>query len=319
MTTSPSSSSAMATAAIPVRVAADTDSGLVRQHNEDAFLINTELGLFAVADGVGGHVGGVEASRLVVSELPVFFKESLSRSTAGAGASASAGVAVDAPVDADANADVFTGEGAGELAGASTVQIATSSANNSTVLNETFADTDLQRRLYGAIRKVNTCVFEAGADKVDDGRMGATLTGALFLSSGTTLIFNVGDSRTYCYRNKELVCVTKDQSWYQSWLDNGSVGAPPPKSVILQGVGLDETVVPDWTMKPWQANDLWLMCSDGLSDRVSCEDITRMIETHLETDSSLVALCGELITAANQAGGEDNITVLALRPNSTTS
>jgi len=88
--------------------------------------------------------------------------------------------------------------------------------------------------------------------------------------------------------------------------------------VILQGVGLDETVVPDWSIKSWQANDLWLMCSDGLTDRVDESVITQMIEAHFKNDTSLVSLCGDLVTAANEAGGEDNITVLALRPNSTT-
>ena len=61
------------------------------------------------------------------------------------------------------------------------------------------------------------------------------------------------------------------------------------------------------------------MCSDGLSDRVDEDEISRMIEAHFENDTSLVTLCGELIAAANAAGGEDNITVLALRPNSTIS
>jgi len=272
---------------IPVRVAADTDTGQTRQHNEDAFLIASELGLFAVADGVGGHEGGVEASRLVVTELPEFFKAQITSK------------------DSDEHTD--------------DAALTNASTNNSTILNESLTDTDFQRRLYRAIREVNTCVFKAGGQRATETRMGATLTGALFLSSGSTLIFNVGDSRTYCYRDKTLSCITKDQSWYQSWLDNGSVGAPPPKSIILQGVGLDETVVPDWSVKPWQANDLWLMCSDGLSDRVDEDEISRMIEAHFENDTSLVTLCGELIAAANAAGGEDNITVLALRPNSTIS
>ncbi len=271
-----------------VRVAADTDTGLKRSHNEDTYLVNTELNLFAVADGVGGHVGGVEASGLVASELPEYFKTALRSG----------------PV-----------EGLPERSNSEL----TTHQHTSTILGETLTDTDFQRRLYRAIAQVNTHVFDAGADKADDGRMGATLTGALFLNSGTALIFNVGDSRTYCYRNDELSCVTKDQSWYQTWLDNGSVGAPPPKSVILQGVGLEENVVPDWGIKPWHANDLWLMCSDGLTDRVSDEEIAGFVKTHLDTNSTLVALCGDLIAAANAAGGEDNTTVLALRLNSTTS
>lgn len=291
------SSSTVISPPVLVRVAADTDTGLRREHNEDTYLIDKELGLFAVADGVGGHVGGVEASGLVASQLPHYFKTAILN-----------------------NPDKALESGANELqSGAQAQAQSNTNGHTSTILNETLIDTDFQRRLYRAIVQVNTHIYDAGADKADDGRMGATLTGALFLSSGTALIFNVGDSRTYCYRDDKLACVTKDQSWYQTWLDNGSVGSPPPKSVILQGVGLEESVVPDWGMKQWQANDLWLMCSDGLTDRVSDDAIAGMIKTHLETNSTLVALCGDLVAAANAAGGEDNITVLALRPTLTTS
>ena len=162
---------------------------------------------------------------------------------------------------------------------------------------------------------VNEQVFQAGADMKPEGRMGTTLTGGLFLDNGQALIFNVGDSRTYVYRNDKLTQMTVDQSWYQSWLDNGCVGVAPPKNVILQGVGLDEHVVTDWVVCDCQTNDLWLMCSDGLSDLVGDTEIQNRIKHHLTSGETLNTLCAELITAANEAGGEDNITVLALRPN----
>ncbi len=245
---------------LSVAVAAASDTGKVRSNNEDAYLIDEELGLFAVADGVGGHLGGSEASTITVTELPNILRTA------------------------------FIAYHKKEL-----------------------TDPKIQSLLDESIEAVNSEVYRAGGAKGNTSRMGTTLTGALFLDSGNALIFNVGDSRTYCYRDKTLNQITTDQSWYQSWLDTGQIGSAPPKNVILQGIGLDEQVVPDWVVSGCQANDLWLMCSDGLTDLVSDDAITSMLEDHLDKSQPLSELCATLINAANDAGGEDNITVLALK------
>ncbi len=241
--------------------AAATDVGRVRIHNEDAYLVDHELGLFAVADGVGGHGGGSEASQLTVTELPKLFTTALSQN-----------------VEQSTTEDV------------------------------------LKSLMDESIHAVNGQVFDAGTGREKDGRMGTTLTGGLFLDNGTALIFNVGDSRTYVFRDKTLTQVTVDQSWYQSWLDDGGVGIAPPKNVILQGIGLDKQVYTDWVTSPYQSNDVWLMCSDGLTDLLSDEDISRALEQHANSDQSLDALCEQLVSAANDAGGADNITVLVIQP-----
>ena len=248
---------------LSVDVAAATDTGRVRRHNEDAFLIDDELGLFAVADGVGGHGGGSEASLICVTEFPQIVRTAM-----------------------------------GSL--------------KSEALNES----EIQSQLDESIGALNEQVFQAGADMEAEGRMGTTLTGGLFLENGKALIFNVGDSRTYVYRNDQLTQVTLDQSWYQSWLDNGCIGAAPPRNVILQGIGLDNSVVPDWVVTECQSNDLWLMCSDGLSDLVGDTEIANRIKHHIASGEPLESLCAELVSAANEAGGEDNITVLAMQPGS---
>lgn len=246
--------------ALPVSVAAATDTGKVRSNNEDAFLIDEALGLFAVADGVGGHRGGSEASTMTVSELPKLLRTAYNERS-----------------------------------------------------GKDLTDPEIQSLLDESIDAINHEVYKAGGNDRNSSRMGTTLTGALFLESGNALIFNVGDSRTYCYRDKTLKQITTDQSWYQSWLDTGQVGSAPPKNVILQGIGLDEAVVPDWVVSGCQANDLWLMCSDGLTDLVNDDAITEMVETFLESSQTLNELCKTLIKAANDAGGDDNITVLALK------
>lgn len=246
---------------LSVAVAAATDTGQVRPQNEDAYLINHALGLFAVADGVGGHGGGSEASLICVNELPQVLRSAL----------------------LNVNAEILS-------------------------------NSEIQNHLNDSIVAVNKRVFQAGAHMEVEGHMGTTLTGGLFLDSGIALIFNVGDSRTYVYRENRLSQITTDQSWYQSWLDSGRMGSEPPKNVILQGIGLDDDVVADWTVTACQANDLWLMCTDGLSDLLSDTEISNRIKHHIAVDEPLETLCAELISAANEAGGEDNITVLALQP-----
>ncbi len=246
---------------LPVEIAAASDVGRVRSHNEDAYLAEHDLGLFAVADGVGGHGGGADASQLAVSELPKLLRTTLSMQS-----------------------------------------------------NKDLSDPEFQALLDGALDVVNAQVYAAGAAMVSSARMGTTLTGGIFLNSGNAMIFNVGDSRTYRYRNQTLECITKDQSWYQSWLDSGQYGAAPPRNVILQGIGLDEHVVPDWVVTDCQANDLWLMCSDGLSDKITDAKLAELLDEHQSDNSPLNSLCATLIAVANDAGGDDNITVLLLKP-----
>lgn len=246
---------------LPLEIAAGSDVGRVRRHNEDAYLVEHDLGLFAVADGVGGHGGGAEASLLTVTELPKLLRTKL---------------------EMDANKEM--------------------------------SDPEIQALLDGSLDVVNAQVYAAGAAMISNARMGTTLTGGIFLDSGNAMIFNVGDSRTYRYRNEELECVTKDQSWYQSWLDAGRIGPAPPRNVILQGIGLDESVVPDWVVTDCQVNDLWLMCSDGLSDKLSDAALTEIFKQHQIEKRSLDTLCDTFIAAANDAGGDDNITVLLLQP-----
>jgi len=252
----------------PMFAAAATDTGRVRQHNEDAYLMNAELGLYAVADGVGGHGGGADASQLTVKHLPKLLRDEI----------------------------------------AVHEQRGLSAAETQALLDQ-------------CIVAVNTLVYEAGEPNTAQGRMGTTLTGGLFLETGNAMIFNVGDSRTYRYRAGKLDRITTDQSWYQNWVDSGSRGPAPPRNVILQGIGLEERVSTDWIVTDCQPYDLWLSCSDGLSDLVADKAILALLRKKLGnshkprlSDDVLTSLCMALVDAANTAGGEDNITVLALSP-----
>jgi len=172
-----------------------------------------------------------------------------------------------------------------------------------------------------AIDALNHLVYNAGDSENDKPRMGTTLTGGLFLATGSVLIFNVGDSRTYRYREQKLERVTTDQSWYQAWLNNGSKGPPPPRNIILQGIGLDDSVTPDWIMDSCQPGDVWLCCSDGLTDLVDDKQIHNLLKRCTEQSTSraitrevLQGVCKTLVDTANSAGGDDNVTVLALSP-----
>jgi len=194
--------------------------------------------------GVGGHGGGSEASRSAAENLPRLFSSALVSAVAAKREAAKAQRA----------------------------------AGDNVITKIELSDPELQALLDDAIDALNTLVYIAGEPMAMMGRMGTTLTGGLFLDSGNALIFNVGDSRAYRYRKGELMRVTTDQSWYQTWLDGGSVGPAPPRNVILQGIGLDDEVTPDWIVTDCMPKDIWLFCSDGLTDLVSDGEIHRCLK-----------------------------------------
>ena len=141
---------------------------------------------------------------------------------------------------------------------------------------------------------------------------GATLTGFL-LREDRAVIFNVGDSRVYRLRqgSERLERMTKDHSVVQILIDSGDLTpeearAFPGRSTITQFMGMHPTVVPQLLVESLAPGDRYLVCSDGLHGMVS-DSAIRLI---LEQDLPPQELCRQLIAAANEAGGEDNITVV---------
>jgi len=167
-------------------------------------------------------------------------------------------------------------------------------------------------RVASVIREANRRVHErAIADPATSG-MGTTMTVALV--EGTKVTFgHVGDSRAYRYRDGAFEQITEDHSLVNELLKSGKLSpeeadSHPQRSVITRAVGTDPDVDVDSFTLDAEVGDVFLICSDGLTDMVDDEDIRSVLEKfHNDLDRATKSL----VSAANRGGGEDNITVVA--------
>lgn len=257
-----------------VHVFGRTDVGLVRDHNEDNFLVadlsmgnrsikpevrNHRIGpkgsLFAVCDGMGGAAAGEVASQIAVDTI----YEMMQRS--------------EPPGD----------------------------------------DEELARRLEMAIVEAGLRIFTAAKLDRKRRGMGTTVTAAVMIGP-RIVIGQVGDSRAYVLRDDKLIQVTKDQSLVQQLLDAKQLTVEEAKSfdksnIILQALGTSEDVLVDVTSAVLRKDDVLLMCSDGLSGVVEEDEIKRVL---LEYKDPMEA-CRKLTDMACAGGGHDNITVIVSR------
>ncbi|HXG67637.1 MAG TPA: Stp1/IreP family PP2C-type Ser/Thr phosphatase [Blastocatellia bacterium] len=139
--------------------------------------------------------------------------------------------------------------------------------------------------------------------------MGATLTAAL-VQDGKAYISQIGDSRAYLMRGKQIKQLTRDQSLVQQLIDAGVISEKDadrvPKNVILQALGVEPAVEVVMTTVDICRGDYLLLCSDGLSNKVTAEEMAHVLQTAI----SLPSACRSLVDLANERGGEDNITVV---------
>lgn len=166
----------------------------------------------------------------------------------------------------------------------------------------------LMRRL---ISKANTAVFENAQDNKEREGMGTTLVAVLFYDD-KAVIAHLGDSRVYRLRNNKLEQVTTDHSLVQELLEKGVISEEelednPYSHVITQAVGIRPRVIAEINEFDVVPGDVFLLCSDGLTDMVSDEEIR---ETLVAADGYWERASQRLIDLANQYGGHDNISVI---------
>jgi protein phosphatase len=231
-----------------------TDVGRKREHNEDSFLCSDELQLYAVADGMGGHLGGERASRMAAEILE---REMDARLANGSRAEMSS----------DAMAQAL---------------------KESTVI-------------------ASRAIFDSAQAEPNYAGMGTTLTGLGFHGSSVT-VCHVGDSRAYLFRDGRARQLTEDHSWVQEQVRAGLVAADDIlvsrfRNIITRSVGFESGVSPDVSTMLVEAGDCFLLCSDGLCNYFSTEELGVVLSEHFygEAGSALVAM-------ANERGGDDNIT-----------
>ncbi|MBS4103822.1 PP2C family protein-serine/threonine phosphatase [Tsukamurella paurometabola] len=172
---------------------------------------------------------------------------------------------------------------------------------------------DLLDTLEEAMVAGNETIAEQVAEDPELDGMGTTLTAILFAGSKLGLI-HVGDSRGYLLRDGQLTRITKDDTFVQTLVDEGRITAEqahthPQRSLIMKALTGHE-VEPTLTLREAKAGDVYLLCSDGLSDVVSDETIGDTLELAAEDVS---AAADRLIELALRSGGPDNVTVVVAR------
>ncbi|MFI5342579.1 MAG: PP2C family protein-serine/threonine phosphatase, partial [Candidatus Methylomirabilales bacterium] len=197
-----------------------TDVGRKRSGNEDSFCVAQDLGLFVVADGMGGHAAGEVASRLAVETI----QEWMQKYTRG-------------------ESTTLVGQ---PLTGAS----------------------DRANWLLSSIRLANRMIFDAAQGGKEYAGMGTTLVAALSIKDRIALA-HVGDSRIYRIRDDQITQLSKDHSFVQQQLERGIISAEEAhdsqyRHLITRALGLKESVEVDLAEHDVLADDLLLLCSDGL-------------------------------------------------------
>jgi PPM family protein phosphatase len=167
-------------------------------------------------------------------------------------------------------------------------------------------------RVESLIQEANRRVHERATADPSTSGMGTTMTVAL-VEDGHVTIGHVGDSRAYLVRDGKLEQVTEDHSLVNELLKSGKLSpgeadTHPQRSVITRAVGTDPNVDVDSFTLDTREGDVFLLCSDGLTDMVDDRGILDAVEQHRD---DLDRVTKTLVAAANRGGGEDNITVIA--------
>lgn len=254
-----------------------SDVGRERSLNEDYFCIDEALGLLIVADGMGGHAAGEVASRQAAEAIRTFLEQTH-------GSDLLDSTEHDLELDADRTLEDLPHPGL-----------------------------DI---IKAAAQRANAVLCTANQEKgwpTGQG-MGTTVVGLWAENaSKESVVFNVGDSRLYLYRNQQLSRLTTDHSLYQLWLDSGQIGHAPPLNQLTRALGMSPHASVDSHLYTFSTGDIVLLCSDGLSTMVPDALIE---ETLCEMDrarNSLQSIGERLVAMSNERGGCDNITVVLAR------
>lgn len=238
-----------------------TDTGKLRSHNEDSFALHDDLGLYLVADGVGGSAGGEQASALAVEVI------------------------------SDVVRDMVSG-------------------CQPLPVNDPGGMTASECLLAGALQTANTVIHEVGQKKPGLHGMCTTVV-AMLLEDDRVILAHVGDSRIYRMRNDMLLQLTADHSLVQEQYEKGLISrdemaTSDQRHIVTRVLGALPDVAITLATHDVRAEDRYLLCSDGLTTMVGDTEILSIL---LNAESPKSA-CEQLISAANNAGGHDNITVV---------
>jgi PPM family protein phosphatase len=164
------------------------------------------------------------------------------------------------------------------------------------------------------VAKANTSIFQAAQSQPQYAGMGTTLVVALFYDD-RMMVAHIGDSRLYRLRDEKFEQVTKDHSLLQEQIDAGMISVEQAKysqnkNLVTRALGIDASVDPEIHEYPTLPGDIYLLCSDGLSDMVEDADIGLTLQT---LGANLHLAATQLVQMANDNGGRDNVSVILVR------
>ena len=168
-------------------------------------------------------------------------------------------------------------------------------------------------RLRQAMEQANRKIYNAGMHDPDLTGMGTTLVSA-FVEGAMIHIGNVGDSRAYRIRGNEIRQITTDHSWINDQLARGQTPSPDEteryKHMLTRALGPESEIQADILSQPLDPGDILLLCSDGLTNTLSDQDMEQCVNGFPD---KLQRACERLIQLANDQGGPDNITVVLIQ------
>lgn len=239
--------------------------GRVRKINEDALLYEAEIGLFLVADGMGGHNAGEVASKLAIEAVRGF----MVRTRGGDDFIWPYGINPHLSFDAN--------------------------------------------RLMTALKLANRRVFKAGESHDEYTGMGTTVVAGL-VENGQLIFSGVGDSRIYSFLEGRLTQLTQDDSWVATVLGrelgmaDASLADHPMRHVLTNVIGAREQTEIEVDERPLTDGETLLLCSDGLHGALD----DKTIEGFMASQTDAAALAEQLVQAALERDGSDNITALVV-------
>lgn len=202
--------------------------------------------------------------------------------------------------------DGVGGAAAGEVASG----IFTSVVSEILTRGQTLSEQDTISAVKQIFLKANSDIIEY-ADQNPDHKGMACTAELLVVGNNGFVLGHVGDSRTYRYRQNTLVQLTRDHSFVQKQIELGKITEKEAKThryrnVILRAVGIEATLDVDIIRGKVRSGDIFMLCSDGLTDMVEEGDIAACLEQKISLEQKVSLL----IDLANRAGGQDNITVI---------
>ena len=174
---------------------------------------------------------------------------------------------------------------------------------------------EVRRAMEICVDNANRSIFNAANSNPQYSGMGTTLVLGVF-QDGRLLLGHIGDSRCYRMRGAELTQITKDHSLLQEQMDAGLItpeqaATSSNKNLVTRALGVEDAVLLEVNDHKVEPGDIYLMCSDGLSDMVDDDGIAKI----LRAEAPLEQKVAQLIDAANANGGRDNISVLVAQAN----